>query len=402
MFTEALQSYFYYLGSAYAVPYFYARHNMLEASKASCTTFMSKAHALHLAPPDVERETSCAGIIRSLCDFSDASLTRVHFHASIRQFDYFELGKAITRYYMRVHHASDDSIFDSLKNFKPAVNRSLEPFNIDNQQKESVFDMLEKSNKNTLDVVLNKICLCLSRDNHHQTIKRSEIDPSRPILDDSWVVSLVRKPDGAHAQHAFLVLEGKQANCAKIWFMDFRGSPVLPDIGDGKIVIHPYKGTLEEELLFCCNRRMMDIRKGDRLLSMSWNISSDKGKQLIDAITQAQRKPPKFNILGQPSLFAIGTGASSSTEAGHNCFTWAKEQLRNLNESHIQSQLTMNDIQSWVFSATSRLLVDYQQQATFWYQRPVAIATMVVLLLRLVGWLWLTQRRYQLHVSFSN
>ncbi len=224
-------------------------------------------------------------------------------------------------------------------------------------------------------IKINQLLKDRQQKSRGQQILYSSVDPSRPVLDNLWVISLMRKPEGAHAEHAFLSLEGKKNNRTMIWFIDLVGNPILPGIGNGKIRIHNYAGDLEEELLFCCNRRMMDIRKGDRIISSSWNIPVDTANRLLESVAQAQANPPKFNILGQQSLFAIGTGASSSTATGHNCFTWAKEQLRNLNDPHIQ--LPMDDIQSWVFSATSRLLVDNRQQTTFWYHRPVVIATMI-------------------------
>ncbi len=288
-----------------------------------------------------------------------------------------------------------EDIAEALKINKILTSIDLCHNEISNVGAQSIVNMFEENKTltsigldgNKIGDVGTSIRKLLKRNKFHQISKNqqqgnrrekalySAIDSSRPILDNVWVISLVRKPDDVHAEHAFLILEGKQGNRSKIWFMDFIGKSVLPGMGDGRIRIHADEGNLNEELLFCCNSRMMDIRRGDRLLYASWNISSDKGKQLITAVTQAKSKPPKFNILGQQSLLAIGTGASSSKATGHNCFTWAKEQLRNLNDSHIQ--LPAHDIRSWIVSATSRLLVDRGQQATFWYQRPVAVAAMV-------------------------
>lgn len=206
--------------------------------------------------------------------------------------------------------------------------------------------------------------------------KRSEIDKSRIIVDESWVLSIVRKLDGVHQEHAFLILEGKQDNKSLIFFIDLVGNPILPGLGDGKIRVCPYEGGLmDEDLVFQCDRKMMDIRKGDRISSTSWNISKELAKTFVETVIKEKEMPPKFNILGNRSILAGGTGFSSSVSTGHNCFTWAKEKIRNLNDPNIA--IIEDDLTSYIFSRTSQLLVNPQQKLTLWYQKPISIIAMV-------------------------
>jgi hypothetical protein len=201
----------------------------------------------------------------------------------------------------------------------------------------------------------------------------SEIDKSRPVLNEHWVISLVRKPDDTHSEHAFLIVEGRDDNRALIWFIDFVGEPMLSGMANGKIRIYDYAGEGQEKLLFLCNKQMMNIRRGDRLLYTSWNISKASVQELIKAVTAQKNNPPTFNLLGKNSVFGITTGKASSRDVGHNCFTWAKEKLFDLNLEHIQ--LPALGIKEWVISATSTLLPDATRYS--WYQRPEIIAAMV-------------------------
>lgn len=58
--------------------------------------------------------------------------------------------------------------------------------------------------------------------------KRSEVDPTRVITDECWTVSLVRLPDRSNSEHAFIVLEGKQAESRRY----------------GSLILLPYTGLM--------------------------------------------------------------------------------------------------------------------------------------------------------------
>jgi hypothetical protein len=198
--------------------------------------------------------------------------------------------------------------------------------------------------------------------------KRSEIDPTRFITKDYWTISLVRLPDASTDEHAFLVLEGIEGDTSMIWFADFVANDtfdlVLPGIRDGKV--RTYYGESVgscSKLLFTCPRQMMQIRTGDCLLYSTWPIFKPTARMLIKNIEKQKEKPPKYNVLGNSAL-AASSAASSRNRTGHNCFTFAREMLCDLNDEYIN--LPEDTLGTWIYSATSRFLVDKQFNNRWW------------------------------------
>ena len=145
-----------------------------------------------------------------------------------------------------------------------------------------------------------------------------------------------------------------------IWFADFvtenekREDLLNNKVKNGKVRLEYHDSTepangSSSKLLFRCKRRMMDIREVDRLLSLTWKVHKSTAKKLIDSITKKRSTPPKFNHLGNKS---------SVKPNGHNCFTFAKDLLRDLNDENIKLQA--DSVGDFIYSATSRLLVDNQ------------------------------------------
>ena len=195
--------------------------------------------------------------------------------------------------------------------------------------------------------------------------KRSEIDPTRIITNEYWAVSLVRLPDTTYKnkEHAFLVLEGKTGNMSIIWFADFvANNPfdlLRPGIRDGKVRMdyHDDEAVASSELLFRCRRNMMEIKKADRLLYSTWSIPKPTAEKLIQNIQAQESNPPKYNVLGN-SVLAACSATSSSNPTSHNCFTFARMMLHDLNDKYIE--IPEDRLGRWIYSATSRFLVDRQ------------------------------------------
>ena len=208
--------------------------------------------------------------------------------------------------------------------------------------------------------------------NSPPVIKRSEIDPTRVITDECWAVSLVRLPDCPNPQHAFLVLEGKEGGKSKIWFADFvavHWFDVLRPGTEGKVRMDYRDSEGVEgptELLFTCQKKMMNVRASDRLLFSTWLIIKSTAKKLVHMIEDKQGNPPKYHMLGHNSLLAGSSATSSSNSTGHNCFTFAKMMLRDLNDVFIS--LPEDRLETWIGSATSRYLVDKQFTNRKWYE----------------------------------
>lgn len=205
--------------------------------------------------------------------------------------------------------------------------------------------------------------------------KRSEVDPTRVIADECWAVSLVRLPDRSNPQHAFIVLEGKTGRKSKIWFAHFVAvhwfDAVKPGTEEGKVRMESYESEAvadrtSSRLLFKCQKRMMDVRARDRLLFSLRLIAKSAAENLIRMIEAQQEKPPKYHILGDNSVLAGSSARSSSNSTGHNCFTFAKMVLRDLNDPFIE--LPEDGLETWIGSATSRYLVDKQFTSRKWYK----------------------------------
>lgn len=208
--------------------------------------------------------------------------------------------------------------------------------------------------------------------------KRSEVDPTRVITDECWAVSLVRLPDRPNREHAFIVLEGKTGRRSKIWFADFvpaqRFGVVEPGTREGKVRMESFESvavagqTSDQPLLFKCQRIIMDIKETDRWLYTTWLIAKSTAENLIQNIKAQQQNPPRFHILGNRSVFAEGAAELTGNPTGHNCFTFAKKMLHDLNDPFIQ--LPENDLRTWIMSATSGYLVDRQSRSRTWYKKP--------------------------------
>jgi hypothetical protein len=193
--------------------------------------------------------------------------------------------------------------------------------------------------------------------------KRSEVDPSKIITNESWAISLVRQPDTPHREHAFLVLEGKTADKTMIWFVDFVASDVtdlfLSGIGGGEVRMETYESEevfdSPSKLLHRCKRRMMKIPEDKRFLYCTWPIPEPAARKLIENMEKQKHDPPKYNVLGDTAL-AAGSATVTRNPTGHNCFTFAKMMLHDLNVEHIH--VPGDEIDEWIVSAPSRYLVD--------------------------------------------
>lgn len=61
----------------------------------------------------------------------------------------------------------------------------------------------------------------------------------------------------------------------------------------------------------------------------SWIITPEEADSLHAQVEKDQVNPPGYQISGESSLFA-----KSSSQSGHNCFTWARAKIK----SHSQSE----------------------------------------------------------------
>lgn len=200
---------------------------------------------------------------------------------------------------------------------------------------------------------------------------RSEIDPTRIIANDCWVISLVRLPDTSTNEHAFLVLEGKTCIRSMIWFADFVAKEALdlfrPGMRSGKVRMHYYESEAvvdsSSKLLFRCRVKLMAIRRGDRLLHSTWSIPKSTAEILIENIQTQKNKPPKFSVFGNTALAGSSTSVKG-TFVGHNSFTFARKMLLDINDKYIV--IKQDTLGAWLFSTTSRYLPDRLSDKPWW------------------------------------
>ena len=201
--------------------------------------------------------------------------------------------------------------------------------------------------------------------------KRSEIDPTRFITNVYWAISIVRLPDKSR-EHAFLVIEGTSGNTLKIWFADFVVKDILdlfrPGYRDGKVRLNYYESTQEpgvsNKLLFRCEKQLMNIQRGDRLVYSTWHIPKPTAEKLVRILERWKHNPPKYNILGNTILAASTASlSSSSNRTGHNSFTFIRMVLRELRDDYII--IPESTLEKWIFCTASRYLVDKERSDKF-------------------------------------
>ena len=234
-------------------------------------------------------------------------------------------------------------------------------------------EILDKDDLDVLQLSLKtKLCKLRGKKPTQKVMntRPSEVDRTRIITDEYWVISLVRLPDSSNSQHAFIVLEGKSGNKSMIWFVDFVAVGTLqrfsPGIKDGTVRVYDDSQEMVDsshELLYQCNKTLMVIRKGDRWLHETWHITKGTAQHFIKCIGEWEKNPPKYNMLGD-SMLAAASATSSSTSTGHNCFTFARTVLLGLKEESIQ--IPEGTLGKWIGSITSRYLVDKQFKNESW------------------------------------
>lgn len=211
-------------------------------------------------------------------------------------------------------------------------------------------------------------------------------------LKKKWVLSLARKTTGSHQEHAFFILEGIQDGKACIWFMDFVGNPLIPNLIKGKVRIKPDKNkdeslsyqaiTIEElkksPLIYRCPLKMMDLKPGQQIAKQIWSVSQQDAVQLIQAMEYDKLNPPNFNILGRNSIFNRGSAITSSTEAGYNCFTYAKKKITDLDSPNIKIESnTLADWAKYFASPTSLTIGGSSSLLTFCFWATTAAVAIV-------------------------
>jgi hypothetical protein len=145
------------------------------------------------------------------------------------------------------------------------------------------------------------------------------------ISPDGWVVSLLRKPEGRNPEHGFIMVEGMNSTGQIVLRRyDF----VIDESKErqGQVVIK--EETVERKAATAVFQKV--FLRNDSVHAMCWDITPAEAKQLHDSVLESRTHPPQYFISGDRAV--SGMSAYSTRNPGHNCFTWAREQLRGVTD----------------------------------------------------------------------
>ena len=170
---------------------------------------------------------------------------------------------------------------------------------------------------------------------------KSIIDKHLPLDYNNWVVALLRKSNHKHSEHAFLLLEGMdafgRALYVRLHIATQHGNQKSEE-GYGWVRIEQHA-----ELKLENREAVLTAKLGDvsNMVGHAWSVSRQQARQLVQAvitekerITQVKGKPIEgvipYSLTGEDSIFSA---------SGHNCYSWARSHLLQLNNPRIKKDL---------------------------------------------------------------
>ena len=226
-----------------------------------------------------------------------------------------------------------------------------------------------------------------ARVNHHEGAVKLLLEAQKPISDlrselntrlvisqEYWILHMARKIDKGDIDHVFLVLEGIENNTRYLYYFDLinhlKKEKNLTNQLVGKALIRKekFEGNYNDNLRF----QVTEINNicGIELALESWSISQDFAKKLIEDIDKDMQSmkttPISFYLLGNKSF------RLSSSQDGHNCFTWARKKINSLNHPDIK---VPDDYRDWLLASSQTYLpAPRQNNHSFWSQKNICPA----------------------------
>lgn len=169
----------------------------------------------------------------------------------------------------------------------------------------------------------------------------SATKPNHNLTYDYWVVSLMRKPDGKLPNHVFILIEG----------LDAYGRGILM-----RYDMFQFKESEKSHLAYIDVKIKMDISvdqleavfhsekihiQGEKFYACIWALSRPKVIQLYQSLQKdvydenGNRREHPYKISGNKSLI----GSVDVNSDAHNCFTWARKKLLEINDKNINKDL---------------------------------------------------------------
>jgi len=194
---------------------------------------------------------------------------------------------------------------------------------------------------------------------------RSHIDVNKIAHPEQWVLSLVAKKRGSNPEHAFILLEGLDRTGHNVIFRryDFvigdKNTSAIPiKKGSGLVITKEYtlemaNNDADTQARTFWAEMVNDIDKEEGCYGASWVISDEHAQQLHKEVLKDQTSPPDYQLSGEHGIFA-----KSSSQSGHNCYTWAKAKISHIDDQNIKHDARLTpQILDFIASRTSRHIV---------------------------------------------
>lgn len=192
---------------------------------------------------------------------------------------------------------------------------------------------------------------------------QSLVDQSKMVFPKQWVLSLVAKPQGRNPEHAIVIAEGFLEDGKKFVYRryDFVMDgelDILIQKGKGLVLIkddpkHFADYSEEERKRYFWVMIMKDANFQEGCRGASWIIAPEEAEFLHEKVNASRSDPPAYQILGEHSLIA-----KSTSQSGHNCFTWAKEMIKSItsNQNIQHDTRLVTTLAAFVGDRTTRAL----------------------------------------------
>lgn len=196
----------------------------------------------------------------------------------------------------------------------------------------------------------------------------SEIDEEQIFTDESWKVWLARKTNVGNRQHVFILVEGSVDGHRFLWYADLvlnlnNNAAIIrtQNIVSPERVAGPADDSVGPKFIFALN---LNDLIGAELARKYWIISPEQGLRLKQNIEEEKirndsaienHKPPiiRYRMTGRDSI------SVSVDDQAHNCYTWARNHLRELGHPYDNDPVLETTITDRFFAAVpSRHIID--------------------------------------------
>lgn len=173
----------------------------------------------------------------------------------------------------------------------------------------------------------------MANDKQEMGLPKSKVGGVLAVTSQTWVISMVRIPEGKYPEHIFLLLEG----------INGEDKPIVRRYD---LIEHDKRKGYAKVLILPMNEKEADVAtvasltKGQKVCYQSWHISPSQAEKLYADVFNDYQEAENLSERMLYSVFGDGSySAYSSSHHGHNCFTWAREKLSKLGDTSITNSI---------------------------------------------------------------